>query len=403
MIYYGRHFIDDDDINAVVDVLKSNNLTQGPRIAEFESALCRETSASHAVCLNSGTSALHAACLAAGVSQGDEVITTPNTFVATANAIVYCGARPVFADIDPYTYNISPREIEKNLSPRTRAVIPVHFAGQSCEMEEISGLVKKAEKKYGHKIHIIEDACHALGSLYRSTKVGSCSFSDMVVTSFHPVKHITTGEGGAVFTNDEELSKKLRRLRSHGITGDPEEFANRDLAFQSEIPGEDLEVNPWYYEQIDLGFNYRITDIQCALGLSQLKKLSLFKQRRREIVEGYNAAFSKEAFMKIPVEAADYVSNFHLYVPLFDFGKMGIPRAEFMTKLKECGIQTQVHYIPVHFHSYYRSRFGTKIGDCPVAEKYYQQCLSLPLHPAMTAEDVDRVVSLICQLVRGHL
>lgn len=402
LIRYGTQFVDEDDIQSIIDVLNSTMLTQGPKVAEFESALCDETDADFAVCLNSGTSALHIACLAAGVGNSDEVITSPITFVASANCAVYCGARPVFADICRDTYNISPEEIEKKITSHTKAIIPVHFAGQSCDMEAIRQIVSAAEKKYGHKIYVIEDACHALGSLYMNKKVGSCTFSDMTVMSFHPVKHITTGEGGVVLTNDEGLLKKLRLLRSHGITSDPYEFVNRDLAFRSATSDSGSTVNPWYYEQIAIGFNYRITDIQCALGLSQLKKLHLFRKRRREIVDQYNAIFRTMKFMRIPSEAVDCKSNFHLYVLLFDFEKIGMERAQFMLRLEDDGIQTQVHYIPVHLHSYYRRHFGTNWGDCPNAEWYYQRCLSIPLHPAINSEDMDRVTSTILRLVGKH-
>ncbi|NTW43223.1 MAG: UDP-4-amino-4,6-dideoxy-N-acetyl-beta-L-altrosamine transaminase [Anaerolineaceae bacterium] len=398
-IPYGRQSIDDEDIKAVTDVLKSSNLTQGKKIAEFESALCDETDAGFAVCVNSGTSALHIACLSAGIGPGDEVITTPNTFVASANCAVYCGAKPVFADIDPETYNISPLEIEKKITAKTKAIIPVHFAGQSCDMEQIQKIIAVAENKYGHKIFIIEDACHALGSRFRNRKVGSCFYSDMTVTSFHPVKHITTGEGGVVLVNDEELSIKLKLLRSHGITGDPKQFINRDLAFQYGANGVEGSVNPWYYEQIDIGYNYRITDIQCALGLSQLKKLNKFSVRRREIVNQYNIAFSECDYIRTPFEKSFCDSNFHLYVLLFDFESIGMDRACFMVELKEQGIQTQVHYIPVYLHSYYRRCWGTNSGDCPNMEEYYKACLSIPLHPAMTSEEVNRVIEAIKHLI----
>lgn len=398
-IQYGRQFIDKDDIKAIADVLESTNLTQGPKISEFETALCKETDARFAVCVNSGTSALHMACLAAGVCPGDEVITSPITFVASANCAVHCGARPVFADIDPDTYNVSPREIEKKVTMRTKAVIPVHLAGQSCDMANIRKAVEKAEKKYNHKIFIIEDACHALGSVYKDKKVGSCAYSDMTVMSFHPVKHITTGEGGVVLTNDKGLLKKLRLSRSHGITSDPEDFINRDLAYQSGNTKVPPQVNPWYYEQIALGFNYRITDIQCALGLSQLRKLHQFRKRRREIVEKYNIAFRDMEFIRIPTEAKGCNSNFHLYVLRLDFEKIGTSRAESMNVLKDCGIQTHVHYIPVYLHSYYRSHFGTDIGDCPNAEQYYKECLSIPLHPGMADSDVEKVVSEIRKII----
>lgn len=399
-IPYGRQCLDEDDLLAIREVLNSTNLTQGPKVAEFESALCRETGARFAVCVNSGTSALHIACLAAGVGPGDQVITTPNTFVASANCAVYCGATPVFADIDPDTYNISPAAIRKKMNDRTRAIIPVHFAGQSCDMEAIQKIVSAAEKKYDRKISIIEDACHALGSIYKDKNVGSCVYSDMTVMSFHPVKHITTGEGGAVLTNDPDLWKRLKLLRSHGITGDPDEYINRELAFQKNNNETSRDVNPWYYEQIAIGFNYRITDIQCALGISQLKKLPHFRTRRREIVNQYNAIFGNSDCIRIPFEAADCKSNFHLYVPIFDFKKMGISRAQFMEKLKNHGIQTQVHYIPVHFHSYYQRHFGTGPGNCPNAEDYYQQCLSLPLHPSMNDMDVHRVLTVVGNILK---
>ncbi len=400
---YGKQSIGADDIQAVIQVLQSSNLTQGPKVAEFESALCDQVGSRFSVAFSSGTSGLHSACLAAGIRPGDEVITSPNTFVASANCVVYCGAKPVFADIDPDTYNISPDRIKEKMAVHTKAMIPVHFAGQSCDMEAIREIKKDAEVRYGHRIYIIEDACHALGSLYKNRKAGSCAYSDMTVMSFHPVKHITTGEGGVVFTNDEALYKKLRRFRSHGVTSDPEEFENIELAFQRSSLDSKPLVNPWYYEQISLGHNYRITDIQCALGLSQLKKLDLFRKRRREIVNQYNAAFKDVDFVHIPFEDSRCNSNFHLYVLLFDFEKIGMDRAAFMLELKRRGIQTQVHYIPVHLQSFYRKRFGTNWGDCPHAEAYYSKCLSLPLYPGMTDEDVRRVISKIMAMVRGAI
>ena len=395
MIPYGRQFIDEDDIQAVVEVLRSEWLTQGPNTAEFESALCDIVGARYAVAVNSGTSALHIACLAAGVKEGDEVITSPITFVASANCAVYCGGKPVFADIDPKTYNISPEEIEKRITDKTKAIIPVHFAGQSCDMEAIHHIVSNAENKYGHKIYIIEDACHALGSKYKGNEVGSCVFSDMAVMSFHPVKHITTGEGGVVFTNDEKLDMKLKRLRSHGITSDPEEFLSKDLAFpshDSQLITHNLTPNPWYYEQQVLGYNYRITNIQCALGLSQLKKLEKFRKRRREIVDKYNAVFKDLEFLQIPFENQNCDSNFHLYVLLFDFEGIGIDRANFILSLRKKGFYTQVHYIPVHLQHYFRRNFKTGWGDCPNAEAYYEKCLSIPLFPAMTKNEVEKTI-----------
>ena len=401
IIPYGRQFVDEDDIRAVVEVLQSRILTQGPNTAEFESALCDIVGARYAVAVNSGTSALHIACLAAGVKERDEVITSPITFVASANCAVYCGGKPVFADIDPKTYNISSGEIEKRITDKTKAIIPVHFAGQSCDIEVIQQIVSDAEKKYGHKIYIIEDACHALGSKYKENKVGSCVFSDMAIMSFHPVKHITTGEGGVVFTNDEKLDMKLRRLRSHGITSDPKDFINKDLAFSIQNSKFKIQklINPWYYEQQIIGYNYRITNIQCALGISQLKKLKMFCKRRREIVDKYNAAFLDSKSLQIPFEDQNCDSNFHLYVLLFDFEGIGIDRAQFIFLLRERGVQTQVHYIPVHLQHYYRRNFKTGWGDCPNAEAYYKKCLSIPLFPAMNNDDVDRVIHEIMNIM----
>lgn len=397
-IPYGRQSITEEDIQAVVEVLKSGYLTQGPKIVEFENALLKVTGAAFCVAVNSGTSALHIACLAAGIKPGDEVITSPNTFVASANCVVYCGGKPVFADIDPKTYNIAPEAIENQITERTRSVIPVHFAGQSCDMEAIEDIVRQKEKKYGHKIYIIEDACHALGSAYKDTKVGSCAHSDMAVMSFHPVKHITTGEGGAVFVNDRTLWRKLSYLRSHGITSDLEEFTCKENIFENSN-AKPLR-RPWYYEQNSLGFNYRITDIQCALGCSQLKKMDEFRQKRMEIVAQYNKAFKNVPGLTIPFEADFYDSNFHLYVLLLDFEEIGITRPELMTGFRERGIFTQVHYIPVHTQPFFKNNFGTKWGDCPRAEQYYQKCLSIPIYPAMTAEDVENVVSAVKELVR---
>ena len=399
IISYGRQCIDGEDIAAVVDVLKSESIAQGPKIRDFESALCRVTDSSFAVAVNSGTSGLHIACLAAGIGPGDEVITSPNTFVASANCVVYCKGTPVFADIDARTYNISPREIEKKINERTRAVIPVHFAGQSCDMEAIQTIVKAGEKKYGHKIYIIEDACHALGSRYKETKVGACVYSDMAVMSFHPVKHITTGEGGTVLTNDKELHRKLNCFRSHGITSDPDEFFYKGNAFEPNEDGVGAALKrPWYYEQIYLGYNYRITEIQCALGISQLRKLDKFRRRRREIVAQYNDAFKEVTHFGVPHEEHFCDGNFHLYVLQFDFDKMGITRTQLMIELRKRKIQTQVHYIPVYTQPFYRKNFGTQWGDCPVAEQYYQRCLSIPLYPVMTQEDVAWVISNVKEL-----
>jgi UDP-4-amino-4,6-dideoxy-N-acetyl-beta-L-altrosamine transaminase/dTDP-4-dehydrorhamnose reductase len=395
LIPYGRHWIDENDIQAVTETLRSDRITQGPKIKEFEEKLAKYCGVQYSVAVNSGTSALHIACLVADVRNGDEVITSPITFVASANCAVYCNAKPIFADIDLKTYNIDPEEIKKKITIKTKAVIPVHLAGQSCDMEVIYKIIKEMEMEFNTKICIIEDACHALGSYYNQKKVGSCTFSDMTVMSFHPVKHITTGEGGAVFTNNEFLYKKLKLLRSHGITSNPKEFISGDRKNLYDYSNSQSLLNPWYYEQIILGYNYRITDIQTTLGISQLKKIDNVRKRRRKIINMYNQAFCKMNYIQIPFESDKCDSNFHLYILLFDFNHLGITRTQLMFKLKKLGIQTQVHYIPVHTQPFYQRNFGTSWGDCPRAEAYYQKCLSIPLYPAMTDNDVKKVINKI--------
>ena len=403
VINYGGQAIDQADIDAVVKVLKSSYLTQGPEISLFEEEIASHVGAQFGVAVSSGTAALHLACLATGVGPGDEGVTSPITFLASANAIVYCGASPRFADIDSRTYNISVPELENCITERTRVVIPVHFAGQSCPMQEIREVVAGKEKKFGHKIFIIEDASHAFGSLYGGRRVGCCEYSDAAVFSFHPVKHITAGEGGMVVTNNRDLAEKIRKLRSHGMTKDPEDFINRDLAFSTHHSSLTTHhsPNPWYYEQTELGLNYRLTDIQCALGRSQLRKLSWFRDRRRAIVDKYNDAFGSVRHLTIPFESPNCESNFHLYVLKIDFDALGISRIDMMNQLKAEGSHTQVHYIPVHLQPYYQKQFGTGIGDCPEAEKYYSQCLSLPLYPAMGNQDVEKVIEQMHRVLGG--
>lgn len=377
---YGKQSIDASDVRAVTEVLKSDYLTQGPKIEEFEKAICRYTGAKYCIAVSNGTAALHLAVLALQIKPGSEGITSPNTFVASSNALVYGGLRPVFADIDERTYNINPEKIKKKLTAKTKLVIPVHFAGQSADMKEIAKIAK------AKKLFVIEDASHGIGSYYEDgSRVGSCRYSDLTTFSFHPVKTITTGEGGVITTNDKKLYERLLLLRTHGITKDPKQL--------SQNPG------PWYYEMKDLGFNYRLTDMQCALGISQLKKLSRFAKRRRVIVDHYNKAFSKLENITTPHEKDGLKSCFHLYVVKIDFSKIKLTRAELMNKLKQAGIGTQVHYIPVHLQPYYRKNFGYKKGDYPVAEKYYQQCLSLPLYPAMTDKEVDYVIVTISKIL----
>lgn len=372
---YGGQCLDEEDVKAVLEAVRNKHLTQGPTIAEFEEKLASACGARYAVAVNSGTSALHIACLAAGVGEGDEVITSPITFVASANCAFYCGAKPVFADIISETALIDPIEVAKKMNRNTKAVIPVHFAGQSADMAAIQKLSTEHSQKTGKKVFIIEDAAHALGATYKDSKVGSCEYSDMTILSFHPVKHITTLEGGAVLTNDKNLYERLSLFRSHGITRDSNVL-------------ESQEFLPWGYEQVELGFNYRITDVQCALGLSQLKKLPKFLEKRREMAERYRKELNglEIEFLK---NNADSLNAYHLFVILLEPTK----RQSVLLNLRERGIFTQVHYIPVHTQPYFKKKLNTKWGDFPKAEAYFRKCLSIPLFPAMSNDDFDRVVS----------
>ena len=370
---YGKQWLDEDDKRAVLEVLESDFLTQGPSVAEFEKAICNYTGAKFCVAVANGTAALHLAVAALDIEKGSEGITSPITFVASANCLVYNNLKPIFADIDEKTYNIDPAEIEKKITNKTKVIIPVHFAGQPADMGEIAKIAKE------HHLFVIEDAAHAIGSKYKDgSKVGSCKYSDLTIFSFHPVKTITTGEGGVITTNDEKLYQKLLLLRSHGITKNPSEL--------SQNPG------PWYYEMQTLGYNYRLSDIQAALGISQIEKLDKFSRRRREIVNKYNKAFAEFKNVVIPFEADGLDSTFHLYVLKIDFEKIGKSREIVMNELKQRNIGTQVHYIPVHLQPYYQKHFGYKEDDFAKAEAYYKKCLSLPLFPKMTDEDINFVI-----------
>lgn len=374
MIPYGRQTIDEDDINAVVDVLKSDYLTTGPKIAEFEQAVASYTGAKYAVAISNGTSALHAACFAAGIGQGDEVITTPLTFAASANCVLYCGGTPVFADVDPYTYNIDPKDIRKKITDKTKAIIAVHLAGQPCDMDEIHSIAQE------HNLIVIEDGAHALGSVYKGKKVGC--LSDMTTFSFHPVKPITTGEGGMIMTDNEELYKRLVLFRSHGIT--------RDNSMMTRNEG------PWFYQQLDLGYNYRITDIQCALGCSQMRKLDKFLKRRRELVERYNNAFIECDNIVTPYQLPDTQSGWHLYIVQVKKHD----RKQVFETLRDKGIGVNVHYIPVYMHPYYQEH-GYKDVHCVNAEEIYSHIISLPLYPGLTDEQQDYVIDTLKQLCEG--
>lgn len=373
-IPYGRQCIEEDDIQAVVDVLRSDYLTTGPKIAEFENMVASYVGAKYAVAVSNGTAALHIACLAAGITEGDEVITTPITFAASANCVLYCGGTPVFADIDPQTYNIDPDDIRKKITDRTKAIIPVHLAGQPCDMDEIHQIAKE------HGLLVIEDGAHALGAEYKGKKIGS--LSDMTTFSFHPVKPITTGEGGMVVTNDENLYKRLCLYRSHGITRDEELLQNHEGA--------------WYYEQQLLGYNYRMTDIQCALGISQMHKLDRFLARRRELAKRYDEAFSDYADVITPFQLNDINSGWHLYI----IQVKNHNRKEVFEQLRAMGIGVNVHYIPVYRHPYYQQH-GYQDIKCKNAEQLYEHMISIPLYPLLKEEEQDVVIGAIRDIIVG--
>lgn len=371
MIPYGRQTIEEDDIQAVVEVLKSDYLTTGPKIAEFEGMVADYVGVKYAVAISNGTSALHAACFAAGIGKGDEVITTPLTFAASANCVLYCGGTPVFADVDPKTYNIDPADIERKITSNTKAIIAVHLAGQPCDMDAIHKIARK------HNLLVIEDGAHALGSEYKGKKVGS--LSDMTTFSFHPVKPITTGEGGMIVTDNEGFYQKLMLFRSHGITRDENLMTRND--------------GPWFYQQLDLGFNYRITDIQCALGCSQIKKLDRFLKRRKEIVSRYNKAFADCENIVTPYQLPDTESGWHLYI----IQVKNYDRRKVFEQLRKKGIAVNVHYIPVYMHPYYQEH-GYKEVHCKNAEEIYSHILSLPLYPTLKEEEQEYVITTVKQI-----
>lgn len=376
-IFYGHQYIDENDIEAVVNVLKSDFLTCGPEIEKLEQKLCRITGAKYAVALSNGTAALHAACYAAGIKQGDEVITTPITFAASANCALYCGAKPVFADINPETYNISPEDITEKITDKTRAVVAVDFTGQAVELDEIKKICEE------RKLVLIEDGAHSIGTLYNGTPIGQ--LADLTTFSFHPVKTVTGGEGGAVLTNKEEYYKQLLLFRSHGITRDPGSMTK-------EPEGD------WFYQQIGLGFNYRITDIQAALINSQLDKLQRFKQRRQEIVQRYNEAFEREEGLVVQKEIKKSDTARHLYILQLELDKLNGDRREIFEALKAENVCCNVHYIPVYYFPYYE-QMGYKKGTCPEAEKLYERIISLPLYYSMSDKDIDSVITAVKKVI----
>lgn len=384
MIRYGQQNITDSDIQSVIEVLKSVNLTQGPTITQFEQAVAHYVNAKYAIAVNSATSALHIACLALGLGKEDWLWTTPNSFVASANCALYCGAQVDFVDIDPQTYNLSVTALKNKLEQAKKdgklpkVLIPVHLCGQSCQMQAI----KELSTQYGFKI--IEDASHAIGGSYLGKKIGNGEFSDITIFSFHPVKIITTGEGGMALTNHPELATKLGLLRSHGITRDPE-------LMTQPMDG------PWYYQQVDLGFNYRMTDIQAALGLSQMKRIDTFVKRRHQVAQMYNHLLS-DLPVTLPFQHPDTYSAYHLYVIRLKLDKITKTHLEVFNYLRSHDIIVNLHYIPIHTQPYYK-QFGFKQGDFPNAEQYYREAISIPMHPSLSDQDVHFVVDRLKEIL----
>ncbi len=372
LLPYGRQTIEEEDIRAVTDVLRSDWITQGPKVAEFEGAFAETVGAAHAVSFSSGTSALHGAVFAAGVGPGYEAVVTPLTFCASANCVVYQGGRPVFADVSPDTLNLDPEDLMRRLTPRTKAVVAVDFAGHPADLDLILSLAGQK------KLTVIEDACHALGARHRGRSVGSVSH--LTVFSFHPVKHITTGEGGMVTTNDPALAARLRIFRNHGIDSDP-----RKRQSQSQ----------WFYEMTELGYNYRLTDMASALGLSQLRRLDANLLRRRQLAARYAEAFRDLAVLSLPTVRAEVEPAWHLYPVRLNLEKLKADRGEIFRALRAENIGVNVHYVPAHLHPFYQKRFGCKPGDHPVAEKAYERLISLPMFHGMTDRDSDDAIAAV--------
>lgn len=380
-MYYGRQWIDEEDVTAVSEVLRSDFLTCGPKVEELERNLERYTSAKHAVAVSNGTAALHCACIAAGVCPGDEVITTPITFAASANCALYCGATPVFADINPETYNIDPESIRAHITDKTKAVVAVDFTGQAVEVEKIRDICNE------FNLVFIEDAAHSIATKYNGKQVGS--LADITTFSFHPVKTITGGEGGACLTNDDKLYKKLVLAHTHGIT--------HDEALMEGAPHE----GPWYYEEVSLGYNYRITDFQAALITSQMKKLDKFVARRKEIVKQYNEAFCAIPEIIVQKEIPESDTCRHLYIIRLDLDKLNCTRREFFDAMSAENVQCQIHYVPVYWFPYYKN-LGYERGLCPKAEQLYECIMSIPLYPMMSDEDVLDVIHAVKKVIANY-
>ncbi len=379
LLPYGRQWLDESDINAVSDVLRSDWLTTGPNVGCFEEAFAEFVHAREAVAVSNGTAALHAATYALGIGPGDEVIVPAMTFAASANCVVYQGGTPIFADVRPDTLLIDTDDVESKITPQTKAIISVDYAGQPCNYDLLQEVAQR------HGLHLIADACHAIGGNYNGRPVGS--LADLNTFSLHPVKHFTTGEGGVITTNDRELAQRMRIFRNHGITTDHRQRA---------------EQGSWFYEMVDLGYNYRITDFQCALGISQLQKLPEWIIRRQQIAGLYDIAFAETAAVS-PLNVRSDVSHaYHLYVVRFDPTHLNIDRNTIFQALRAEGIGVNVHYIPVHLHPFYQERFNTRAGQCPAAESAYEQIVSLPMFPRMVDDDVRDVVAAIYKVVEAY-
>ncbi|MCA0971581.1 UDP-4-amino-4,6-dideoxy-N-acetyl-beta-L-altrosamine transaminase [Halobacillus litoralis] len=380
-IPYGRQWVDNDDIEEVIKILKSDYLTTGPAVERFEQDMADYVGSKYAVAFSSGTAALHAACFAAGIKAGDEVVTSSMTFAASANCVIYQGATPKFAEINPNNGNINPASIEECITDKTKAIIPVHYTGRPTEMDEILDIAQR------YNLIVIEDAAHALGALYKKKKIGS--ISDMTMFSFHPVKNITTGEGGVITTNNKKYFQTLQQFRSHGVTRDPQGLVNQ-------IDG------PWYYEMQFLGYNYRMTDIQAALGSSQLKKLDFFIQKRREIVKYYNGKFKNIGVIKpLNIDAIES-SSWHLYVVRLELNKLVVSRKKIVELLLEEKINVNVHYIPVYKHPYYQS-LGYDYKLHPATDQFYESIITLPLYPSMTNDQVSKICEVFMKIISKYM
>jgi len=376
MITYGKQFIDEEDIKEVINILKANFLTTGPKVKEFEEKFAEYVGSKYAVAVSSGTAALHLSCMAVNLGKNEELITTPMTFVASANCALYVGAKPVFVDINEQGL-IDVDKIEENITKKTKVIIPVHYTGLPCNLKKIQEIAQK------YNLSVIEDACHALSAKYKSSKIGDCKYSDMCCFSFHPVKHITTGEGGMITTNSRDLYEKLKMLRTHGITKNPNKYLRESKG-------------PWYHEMQELGFNYRLTDIQCALGISQLNKINRFIEKRREIAWKYDKSFENNKDIEIIKENQNQFNPYHLYVIKV---KNKETRLKLFNYLKQKGIFCQVHYIPVYWHPYYQ-RLSYKKGICPKSEEFYEKIISLPIYPTLKEEEQESIIREIIKRLR---